>query len=140
MTPDMRVKLRKELIQSEGIKSTLYFDTQGIPTIGVGRNLRDRGLLSDEIDLCLNNDLDYFNDFLFTHYLWFRLLNEPRQIALINLCFAGTKTFTTFKRMIAALEKGDFDSAADEVLDSLYAKQVGNRAVRIADILRTGQL
>jgi lysozyme len=62
-----------------------------------------------------------------------------RQIALISIMFAGIRTFMEFKRMIAAINRMDWNTAADELLDSKYAKvDVPNRAKRLAKMLREG--
>ena len=53
-----RNRLIDQLRIHEGVEKTVYNDSEGIPTIGVGRNLRDRGLSDDEIDYLLSNDID----------------------------------------------------------------------------------
>lgn len=140
MTPDMKGKLRHLLIQHEGYKTHPYVDTTGHDTIGIGRNLTDRGVLPTEIDMMFNNDVDYFYNFLTDKFEWFPKLNEPRQIALIDMSFMGTKTFLEFKEMIAAFEAQNYPLAAQELLNSEYAKQVGQRAQDIAKIIETGVL
>jgi lysozyme len=52
----------------------------------------------------------------------------------------GTKTFLEFTGMIAALEEGDFERAAQEIVDSKYETEVHQRAHDIAEIIRTGNL
>jgi len=56
----------------------------------------------------------------------------------MNMCFMGIQKLLKFKKMLAAAEAGDYDKAADEILDSKYAKQVGARATRLAQMMRTG--
>lgn len=140
ITTQMRQQLKALLIRHEGLRQHPYKDTTGHWTIGIGRNLTDRGLLPSEIDLMFINDTDYFYYKLNQKFDWFANLNDARKIALVDLCFAGFSTFCTFEKMIDALEKGDFDTAADEIVDSLYAKQVGYRAKELAKIIRTGEL
>ncbi len=140
MTPDMKAKLRLLLIKHEGYRQNLYQDSKGLNTIGIGRNLDDRGVLPTEIDLMFSNDSDHFYYWLSEHYPWFNLLSEARQIALVDLCFAGTHTFSGFIKMIEALRVGNFGRAAGEILDSDYAKQVGQRAHDLAEIIRSGNL
>lgn len=138
--PQMRQQLKALLIKHEGLRDRLYKDTKGNWTIGIGRNLSDRNLLPSEIDLMFNNDVDYFYSKLNQKFPWFSKLNDARKIALVDLCFAGFSTFCTFKKMIAAFEKFDFNKAADEIIDSLYAKQVGDRELDLAKIIRTGEM
>jgi lysozyme len=64
----------------------------------------------------------------------------PQQVqeALVNLSFnMGIPRLMQFKKTLALLREGDFESAADELLDSRYAEQVGRRALEIADMIRT---
>jgi len=140
MTPDMKSKLRHLLISHESYEHFPYTDTTGHITIGIGRNLSDRGVLPTEIDMMFDHDVDYFFNFLTDHFAWFPKLNDARQIALVDMCFMGTRSFLTFDKMIAALEKGDYNLAAQEVVNSKYEDQVGQRAMDIATIIKTGSL
>ena len=65
-------------------------------------------------------------------------LDPPRTAVLIELCFQlGMPTLRKFTNMLAALWAGDNDCAADELLDSRYARQVPSRANRYAERLRS---
>lgn len=139
MTPDMQVKLRALLIDHEGKSNFPYVDTVGKITVGIGYNLSDRGLSDDWVDNQFESDVNYFYSQLF-QFEWFKNLNEARQIALIDMCFMGVKKFLSFKKMIAALEKNDYQSAALEMLNSKWAGQVGRRATDLARIMREGNL
>jgi lysozyme len=140
MNSQMRSKLRLILLKHEGYETHPYVDTEKKITIGIGRNLTDNGIRPTEIDMMFFNDTEYFYHFLDNRFDWFAELNEARQIALIDFCFIGTHKFLEFKKMIAALARKDYESAANEVLDSDYAKQVGQRANDIAEILRSGTI
>ena len=62
-----------------------------------------------------------------------------QQAALLDFRFnVGPAGFRRFKKMIQALDEGDYERAADELLDSRYANQVGNRAHKIAGLIRNG--
>ena len=61
----LREQIVKDLINHEGKKRTVYLDSMGIETIGVGRNLRHVGLDDDEVLYLLNNDIDNRNIRLF---------------------------------------------------------------------------
>lgn len=140
MDKEMRSQLKALLINHEGYREKPYVDTAGKLSIGVGRNLTDVGLFEPEITLMLNNDIDYFYNWLNEAFPWFSELNQARQIALVDMCFMGTKKFLTFKRMIDALSQGNFLTAANEIIHSKYHKQVGKRAEDIARIIKTGKL
>ena len=140
MTPEMKSALRHLLIEHEGYSQKLYTDTTGHFTIGIGRNISDRGVLPAEIDMMCDHDMEYFYGKLNEHFEWFALLNEARQIALIDMCFMGFQNFIKFEKMIAAFARHDYIAASHEILDSFYAKQVGKRADDLAKIINTGLL
>lgn len=140
MTPAMRGSLRQLLIKHEGYRLMPYTDTLGNTTIGIGRNLTGRGAQPTEIDQMFNNDVDYFYNFLTNTYPWFQLLNEARQIALVDMCFMGTKPFSEFENMIDYLSKANWLQASLEIKYSKYASQVGQRAIDIQNIILNGAL
>lgn len=141
MTPDARHKLRNLLVNHEGYKQFPYADTTGHLTVGIGRNLSDRGISQTEAFTLLDDDILYFYAKLNSQFSYFSHLNEDRQIALIDMCFnLGINHFLSFDKMNAALEINDFNTAADEIMHSKWEEQVGERAHQIAAIIRTGSL
>lgn len=133
--------LRQLLIKHEDLKQYPYVCPAGKITIGVGYNLTDRGLPLSWISKQLDDDIDYFFDQLSKNFAWFDRLNEARKIALIDMCFnLGFKNFCEFKRMIYALQTKNFDKAAQEMLSSEWAKQVGKRAQELSEIVKTGEI
>lgn len=70
---------------------------------------------------------------------WWRQLNDARQDVLVNMAYnMGWPRLSGFAHMLDALDHGDFDRAADEMLASLWAQQVKGRATRLATQMRTG--
>lgn len=141
MTPEARQKLKGLLIQHESYKQFPYTDLTGHLTIGIGRNLTDRGISNTEAYYLLDEDITYFSNKL-NHFLpFFSKIEENRQIALINMCFnLGIQGFLGFRDMISALEAHDYERAAKEMLDSKWSTQVGERATQLANIIRTNEL
>jgi lysozyme len=137
MTPEILAKLRRSLITHEGYSNTLYKDTVGKETIGIGYNISDRGLPDDVINKLYLEDISYFYKQL-NGLPWFEKLNWDRQIVLIDMCFMGWKRFLSFRKMISYLEKENYTQAAFEMLDSKWADQVKGRAVRLANAMITG--
>lgn len=128
--------LRAQLTIDEGKRNRPYRDSLGNLTAGVGRNLDAVPFSDDEIALMLNNDIQRAIDLLDGGAIWWRTLDDDRQDALLNMAFnMGAKIFG-FKQMIAALQLHDYTTAANEMLDSLWAKEVGARATRLADVIR----
>lgn len=132
-------KLRADLIRDEGRRSHPYRCTAGKLTIGIGHNLDDAGLSDAAIDFIYSQDEAACAADLDRALPWWRTLSEARQRALINMRFnLGLPRLLGFKQMLAALQQGDYQTAAAQALDSQWAKQVGDRAVRIALLIREG--
>lgn len=134
-----RDKLKAQLNTDEGRKNRVYTDTVGKLTVGVGRNISDRAFSEDEIDLMLENDIKLVESALDHALPWWRNMNDARQNVLANMCFMGIGKLLGFKNTLAAMQTGRYDDAAEGMLDSLWAKQVGDRAKRLAAVMRTGQ-
>lgn len=131
--------LQKELMHDEGCVLTAYEDTEGYVTIGVGRQLDTRGISMEEAMLLLENDIEIVVKELDQRKPYWRELSEDRQRALANMCFnVGAPRLMKFKKMWAAIERNDFKAASEEMLDSKWAKQVGQRASRLAVMMRDG--
>ena len=121
-------ELRASITRHEGVREKPYKCTAGKTSIGIGRNLDDTGVNADEIELMLTNDINRSQSHAET-YRWFTDLADARQRVVIEMIFQmGLAGFARFRRMIAAIERGDFASAANEMLDSKWAKQCPERA------------
>lgn len=132
-----RAALLAQLKIDEGIRLHPYVDTTGHTTIGIGRNLTSIGISEAEAELLCQNDIAAAEAALTRNMPWWFNLDDARQMALVNLCFnMGIATLLTFKNMLAALHAGDYSGAAEDLLASKYAQQVGQRAQRIAVLIR----
>tara|TARA_Y100000356_G_scaffold103497_1_gene89054 strand:+ start:153 stop:527 length:375 start_codon:yes stop_codon:yes gene_type:complete len=117
-----------------------YKCSSGFLTIGVGRNIEERGLSDDEIDYILNNDVNIATDELVKTFDWYPDLDEVRQRVVIDMVFnLGMPRFQQFKKMIQALDDGDYKEASIQMMDSRWASQVGARAERLRDMMETGE-
>ena len=136
----MVVKLLTQLKRHEGFRSKPYHCTGGKLTIGYGRNLDDVGIDNDEAEYLLRSDIAAAERVLEDNLPWFGGLDVIRRCVLVNMCFnLGWSRFSGFKRMLAACEAQDWETAKKELLDSRYADQVGQRAQELADQLLTGE-
>jgi lysozyme len=123
----------------EGVRLKPYRCTAGKLTIGVGRNLEDVGITEEEAERMLLTDVNRCEVEASKIFSNFRELSEIRQEVLIEMVFnLGAKGLRGFRNMIAKVEQEDFDGAADEMLNSRWAKQVGQRANALADLMRKG--
>ncbi|MEW8228526.1 MAG: glycoside hydrolase family protein [Candidatus Thiodiazotropha endolucinida] len=115
-----------------------YKDIYGNWTIGHGHNLAN-GIPRFIADQLLRYDYAQSVQELRQSYAWYDELDKVRQDVLSNMCFnLGIERFGGFVRMIAAIETGDYEEAAIEMLDSKWATQVGDRADELAGQMRTG--
>lgn len=134
-----REQLIEELKTDEGVVLTLYKCSAGKNTIGVGRNVDDRGITEDESDYLLSNDIDLCVKELESAFSWFSSLSDARQRVLVNMCFnLGLSRLMGFKKFLAAVEAEEWETASVEMLDSKWAKQVGLRSTRLRDLLLEG--
>lgn len=132
-------QLALQLNIDEGRRSKLYKDTVGKTTGGVGHNFDDKGISDAVIDLMLSEDIDDSMKDLDRSFPWWRKMSELRQQSICNMCFnLGIVKLSGFKNTLKAMQEGRYDDAADGMLDSLWAKQVGARAQRLAKMMRDG--
>lgn len=134
-----RLTLKNDLKRDEGVRYRPYKDSVGILTIGVGRNLEEVGLFEDEVDLMLENDISRVEKGLDIAYPQWRDFDDSRQNVIANMAFnLGVSGLLKFRKMISALERHDYETAAKEMMDSKWAQQVGVRAIRLADRMKNG--
>lgn len=122
----------------EGLRLKMYKCTAGKNTIGYGRNLDDVGISADEAELMLKHDLENA-ELDAKRFPVFEKLNQVRKDVLTEMVFnLGYSRLSGFKKMFAALERKDYDGAANEMLDSKWARDVGERAKTLAYFMRIG--
>jgi len=132
-------KLAAELTRDEKRANRMYPDSRGIPTIGIGHNLRDKAIRDDVIDLIFQHDTEDVMADLDRALPWWRRLDEVRQRVVANMVFnLGLTTFLTFHNLISALDKSDWTRAEAEMRSSTWHGQVGIRAIRLENAMLTG--
>ena len=156
-----RTKLIEKLIQHEGLKLQVYQDTLGIDTIGIGRNLEDRGITKEELDTLdipnmdviyehgineidavylATNDVQIVEKELLSAHPCVAELDAVRQLVLVDMAFnMGVPRLRKFKKMWAAIHENDFMTAAKEMLDSRWATQVKLRSHTLANMMHHGE-
>ena len=144
-----RSKLVEELIKDEGYKYEIYLDHLGYPTFGVGHLVLETDeeygqpvgtpVSEERILECLNNDIDIVCKELDQNMSWWSELDDTRQRVLANMAFnLGLPRLGKFKKSLAAVQEQDWEKAAVEMMDSKWATQVGNRAVRLKEKMLNG--
>ncbi len=135
-----RKRLATQLTIDEGRRKRMYKDTVGKWTAGVGRNLTARDFSDDEIDLMLANDIAIVEAQLDRDIPWWRAMSDARQNVLANMTFnLGINGLLGFKNTLNLMEARRYDAAAQGMLSSLWARQVGDRANRLAAMMRKGE-
>jgi lysozyme len=133
-------KLRELLIKHESFRTHPYEDSLGVLSIGVGRNLDSRGLSVEEVHFLMDNDIKISVEELSRTFDWFDLLNAPRRDALISMHYnMGLPSLLKFKKTLAFFSKSLWMEGAEEMLDSKWADQVGQRAIDLSTMIRTGK-
>ena len=153
--------LMQKLVAHEGMRLDVYKDTLGINTIGIGRNLDDRGITKDELDwmdipnmdaiyeygiteadavYLAQNDVQIVEEELVRSHPCVEELDAVRQLVLVDMAFnLGVPRLSKFKKMWAAIHENKFDVAAKEMLDSRWANQVKSRSTKLAHAMHRGE-
>jgi len=129
-------KIADQLILHEGLRLKPYHCPAGKLTIGIGRNLEDKGITEKEALMLLENDIQECLEDLKTIFNKFDMMPESAQSVLVDMRFnLGHEGFKKFKHMIKAVKQQDFYSAARQMKDSLWYHQVGERADRLTKMM-----
>jgi lysozyme len=150
-----------KLIAHEGLRLQVYKDTLGIDTIGIGRNLEDRGITKEELDwmdipsmdavyeygiteadamYLAKNDVQIVEEELVRAHPCVEELDSVRQLVLMDMAFnMGVPRLRKFKKMWNAVHEKKFDIAAKEMLDSRWAIQVKSRSTKLAHAMHHGE-
>ena len=140
MKPYLVADLREQLKVDEGLRLRPYHCSAGYLTIGYGRNLDAVGLSEREAEYLLENDIIASLEQVKHRGLELEKYPPAIQVALANMAFnLGAAGLLRFQNMIAALDRGDYDKAAEEALNSRWAGQVGARAERIAEQIKEAE-
>ncbi len=139
MKEALLTKIKDDLVRDEGLRLKPYKCTAGKLTIGVGRNIEDNGITDEEARFLLSNDIWRCIQDLDLSLPFWKTESDNRQRALLNMCFnIGINRLLGFKNMLSHMRNKEYNKAADEALNSKWAKQVGKRAERIAELIRKG--
>jgi lysozyme len=139
MTID-RIAMIRQLRLHEGERLKPYRCTAGKLTIGIGRNLEDRGITAEESAYLLGNDIDHHWRELLRALPWVASLDSVRQRVLLDMAFnLGITGLLGFKNTLATIQAGNYQRGAEMMLQSKWAGQVGQRAVRLSRMMATGK-
>ena len=98
------------------------------------------GISHEEAQFLLANDIAKVMNQIAVFVPWASKLDSVRAGVLQNMAFSlGIDGLMEFKRTLGLIESGNYDAAADALLQSKWAEQVGSRANRMALQMRTGE-
>lgn len=139
----------EELIaKHEGRRNAVYNDSRGIPTVGIGHNIQAHPLpdgwtsplTDDQVDQLFQQDLAEATTALVQALPWFSNLDPVRQAVVVDMGFnLGVPTLLTFHHTLGFIQGGQWKLAAANMLESLWAKQVGPRATEDAAMMVSGE-
>ena len=151
----------QKLIAHEGLRLEVYKDSLGIDTIGIGRNLEDRGITKEELDwmdipnmaivhtmgiseadamYLAENDVQIVEEELVRAHPCVNKLDAVRQLVVMDMAFnMGVPRLCKFKNMWNAIHEENYIAAAKEMLDSRWAIQVKSRSTKLANAMHNGE-
>jgi lysozyme len=135
-----RSRFENEVKEREALRLKLYKDTTGHLTIGWGHNIQDKGISLEIAQLILDEDIAEAEDELERNFTWVNDLDPVRQAALLDMMFnMGTPALKKFKRSLGFIRTGKYKEAGISLRQTLWYKQVGQRAERVIRMIETGE-
>ena len=140
-------QLREELTEDEGCKYEIYLDHLGYPTFGIGHLVRDDDpehgeevgtpVSEDRVIAAFESDIETVLSDCNILYPDFEDLPEEAQQIIANMMFnLGRPRLSKFVGMKRGVDSKDWNGAADEMVDSRWYRQVGERAERLVARMR----
>ena len=155
MTETLMNRIKAQLVRYEGLRLKPYRCTAGKLTIGIGRNLDDCGISHIEAYVLLENDIQNCEKQLLDEIPEiYNGLDEVRKSVLLSMCisipqsrfaplrepcYLGIGGLLEFNNTLAFIAAGDWERAANNMLVSRWAKQVGRRAIELSELMRKGK-
>lgn len=147
MSPELLEIVKEDLIKHEGYKDYIYLCSEGIPTFGIGHAVKETDIeytwpigtpvekeridnaFAEDVQIAIEDVEALFDD------CW----QKPNKVqrVLVNMAFnLGRTRLSRFKKMRAAVNDNNFKEAANQMVDSLWYKQVGNRSIELENWMR----
>lgn len=139
--------LREQLKIDEGVKYEIYLDHLGYPTFGIGHLITEADeehgkpvgtpITEQRVNAVFDSDVETYVSEAKKVFPNLTELPGEAQEVIVNMTFnMGAPRLSKFKKFIAGVNAGDWNTAAVEMMDSRWAKQVGNRAIRLRDRIK----
>lgn len=138
----MITELATQLRRDEGEKLWAYKDHLGFLTIGIGRLIdkaKGGGITQGESTYLFENDINRITNTLDTRLPWWRKLDDPRQGVLVAMAFQmGVDGLLGFRNTLEMVRVGNYEGASKNMLNSMWAKQTPERALRLSNQMKDG--
>jgi|TARA_B110000240_G_C13374766_1_gene399819 lysozyme len=140
--------LREQLKVDEGVKYEIYKDHLGYPTFGIGHLITEDDpehgepdgteISEDRVNEIFESDVAKFVSEAKILFPDLDELPDVAQQVIVNMAFnMGRPRLSKFKNFIAGVNDRDWTRAAEEMMDSRWADQVGARATRLRNLILT---
>jgi lysozyme len=134
----METTLKQQLM---GEKLKLYTDTKNKVTIGIGHNIQDKGITVATSRFMCSEDIDEAENELNRCISWWKSKPDNVKLVLLNMMFnMGANKLMGFVKTLQLIKEDKFKEASVEMLNSAWANQVGKRAVRLSNMLKSCQI
>lgn len=151
MKNELQEVIKEDLIKHEGYKQEIYLDTEGLATFGIGHLVVEQDMEygwpvgtpveKERIDNVFEQDFGIALSDAQALFLNFDSLPDQVQRVLVNMSFnLGRTRLGRFKKMILAVNEGKYEKAADEMVDSRWYNQVGNRSIELENWMRNAKV
>ena len=131
------MSLIEDIKESEGFRDKVYKDTLGIDTIGYGFAIKDLVLEEDICDMILERKLEKLKPKADAKFKFLKDIPQEKSDIVYEMCYQmGVTGVSKFKKMLKHLEDGNFEKSSIEMLDSLWAKQTPNRALKMSNRMK----
>jgi len=141
-------ELRDQLKIDEGVKYEIYNDHLGYATFGIGHLIVEgdeehgkpigTAVSEERVNAIFEEDVQKYISESKKVFPNLDDLPEVAQQVIVNMCFnMGAPRLSQFKKFIAGVNRGDWPTAAIEMMDSRWANQVGDRATRLRNRILT---
>tara|TARA_R100000152_G_C6777399_1_gene207236 strand:+ start:1046 stop:1447 length:402 start_codon:yes stop_codon:yes gene_type:complete len=130
-------ELLNNIKESEGYRDKVYKCTEGFDTIGYGFAIKDLVLEEDICDIILARKIEKLMVKIQKKFPFITELPSDKSEVVIEMCYQmGVTGVSKFKKMLKHLEDGNFEKASIEMLDSKWAKQTPNRALKLSNAMK----
>lgn len=148
LSEEVLEQIHDDIVRHEGCVAKIYLDSEGLETFGIGHLViksdpeygKPVGTPVSERRVTQAFSADLSSAIKDCEQLFPMLDTYPTDVqrVLVNMTFnLGKSRFSKFKKMRAAVICRDFETAADEMMDSKWYRQVGNRAKELVGLMRS---